>query len=74
MRLFTFLAGVAAGFALQQSLAARRAPSMKAPATRRLGDLDTVRPGVGVDLVGADGAPLAPVVAGVGVPGDGVRS
>ena len=74
MRLFTFLAGVATGFALQQSLAAKRGPSMRTPTRSRLDDIDTVRPGVGVDLVGADGAPLAPVVAGVGVPGDGVRS
>jgi hypothetical protein len=74
MRLFTFLAGVAAGVVLQQSLAAKRGPSMRALTTSRLDDTDTVRPGVGVELVGADGAPLAPVVAGVGVPGDGVRS
>ncbi|KQT11261.1 hypothetical protein ASG30_05100 [Ramlibacter sp. Leaf400] len=74
MRLFTFLAGVAAGVALQQSLAAERAPSMRAPKTSRVDDTDTGGPGVGIELVGADGTPLAPVVAGVGVPGDGVRS
>jgi len=73
MRLFTFLAGVAAGVVLQQSLAAKRAPSMRTPTTSRVDEIDTVRPGVGVDIVGADGEPLAPVVAGVGVPGDGVR-
>lgn len=72
MRLFTFLAGVATGMALQQSLAAQRAPSLRSPARSRMDDAG--RPDDGVNLVGADGAPLAPLVAGVGVPGDGVRS
>lgn len=47
---------------------------MSTPTAGRADDEDALRPGVSVDLVGSDGAPLAPVVAGVGVPGDGVRS
>lgn len=72
MRLFTFLAGVATGMALQQALGAKSAPSMGAPKTGRGDNNDTS--GHGVELVGADGAPLTPLVTGVGVPSDGLRS
>jgi hypothetical protein len=74
MRLLTFLAGVAAGVALQQSLAAKRAPSTEARKASRVAGTDAAGPEVGIELVGADGEPLAPVVAGVGVSGDGLRS
>jgi hypothetical protein len=69
MRLFTFLAGVAAGVMLQQS---RSAPRMRQapPESDAIDDTDTVQPSAGVDVNMID----APVVAGVGVPGDGVRS
>lgn len=74
MRLFTFLAGVATGVALQQSLGAKSPPSMGAPKTGLGDNTDTVGHGLGVELVGADGAPLTSVVAGVGAPSDGLRS
>ena len=71
MRLLTFLSGVAVGVLLQQSLTAQRAMSIDAPEATDPDDTDTVRPGVGVDILPTD---ASPVVAGVGVPGDGMRS
>jgi hypothetical protein len=69
MRLLTFLAGVATGVLLQQS---RTAPRMKPvpPERDAIDDTDTVQPQAGVDVSMID----SPVIAGVGVPGDGVRS
>lgn len=77
MRLLTFFAGVAAGVLLQQSLAAKRATSTGMPyeepefdAIAAMDDTDPVRPGTGLDVTRAD----APVVAGVGMRGDGLRT
>lgn len=72
MRLLTFLAGVAAGVLWQQSRTAKQATSMSVPYDApEIDDMDTVRPGIGLD-VGT--GYVAPVVAGVGVGDDGLRS